>query len=82
LDIEKIKSSKSFEALALIFSMYLLNNLKSPLSGMGLKICLFICFPIQLVAYILQSLLPDKGFFTIIILVSDINLTSDLRYEN
>jgi SAM-dependent methyltransferase len=61
--IENTKLIKSIESLAMIFNLYLLHNLTPPIKGFGRVLCLLICFPVQIIALILQKILPDKGLF-------------------
>lgn len=65
-----IKDTGTIEALAVLVNCYIVHNLVPPIRGVGSLIVLTVCFPIQLVAKILQKILPDKNHFYINIIVS------------
>jgi len=56
-----LKDTGSIEMFAVMFNSYILHNLSPPIRGMGRLITLMICFPVQLIALILQRILPDNG---------------------
>jgi SAM-dependent methyltransferase len=58
-----IKLNGIFETLGLITNSYIVHNLVPPIRGAGRLIVLLLCFPIQVIAFILQCLLPDKKHF-------------------
>jgi SAM-dependent methyltransferase len=58
---EIIKDTSSIESIAILLNVYILNNLTPKIPGIGFLFNLIFCFPIQLIAITLQSVLPDKG---------------------
>jgi len=56
-----VKDTGAIEAIAVIFNSYIISNLIPPIRGVGRIVAFTICFPIQLVALILQKILPDSG---------------------
>lgn len=65
-----IKNTGTIEALAVLVNSYIVHNLVPPIRGAGSLIVLTVCFPIQLVAKILQKILPDNNNFYINIIIS------------
>ena len=60
-EIESIvKYTGAIEAIAVTLNVYIMSNLTPPTRGVG-PVALTICFPIQLMAIILQKILPDNG---------------------
>jgi SAM-dependent methyltransferase len=55
------KDTSAIESLAVLFNVYIINNLVPPLRGFGILITLLICLPIQLLALVMKKLLPDQG---------------------
>lgn len=57
-----IKDSGVFKTLAMIFNTYLCNDFipRIPIRGLYLICSVVICFPVQIVALILDKLLPDQ----------------------
>jgi SAM-dependent methyltransferase len=64
VDIIK-KDTGAFETLAVIFNIYLINDLVERLGVRGLArlISAVICFPIQILAWTLSRMLPDRSRF-------------------
>lgn len=61
-EIESIvKDTGAIEAIAVTLNVYIMSNLIPPIRGVGRIVALTICFPIQLMAIILQKILPDSG---------------------
>ena len=61
-EIENIvKDTGAIEAIAVTLNVYIMSNLIPPIRGVGRIVALTICFPIQLMAIILQKILPDNG---------------------
>ena len=58
---EIIKDTSSIESIAILLNVYIHNNLTPKIPGLGFLFNLIFCFPIQLIALILHSILPDKG---------------------
>lgn len=56
-----IKVTGTIETLAVLINSYIVHNLVPPIRGAGSLIVLTVCFPIQLVAQILQRMLPDNN---------------------
>ncbi len=56
-----IKDSGAIETLAVPLNVYIMRNLVPPIRGFGRLVALLVCFPIQLIALILQRVLPDQG---------------------
>ena len=55
------KDTGAIETLAVTLNVYIVNNLIPPVRGLGHLVVLFVCFPIQLIALILQLVLPDQS---------------------
>jgi len=55
------KDTGAVETLAVMLNIYIVHNLVPPIRGFGRLITLVVCFPIQLVAIMLQRVLPDQG---------------------
>tara|TARA_B100000768_G_scaffold180850_1_gene201916 strand:+ start:1829 stop:2563 length:735 start_codon:yes stop_codon:yes gene_type:complete len=61
-EIESIvKDTGAVEVMAVTLNVYIMSNLVPPIRGLGRIVALTICFPIQLMAIILQKILPDSG---------------------
>ena len=58
---EIIKDTSSIESIAILLNVYIHNNLTPKIPGIGFLFNLIFCFPIQLIAITLKSILPDKG---------------------
>lgn len=58
---ELIKDTGTIETLAVLINSYIVHNLVPPIRGAGSLIVLAVCFPIQLVAQILQRIFPDNN---------------------
>lgn len=55
------KDTGAIETLAVALNVYIVHNLVPPIRGFGRSFALAICFPMQLIAIILQRVLPDRG---------------------
>jgi len=61
-EIESVlKDTGAIEAMSVKLNVYIISSLIPPLPGVGRIVALTICFPIQLMAIILQKILPDSG---------------------
>lgn len=56
-----IKDSGAIDTLAMIINVYMIHHFVPNIFGFGHLISLLFCFPIQLLAILLQKVLPDKG---------------------
>jgi SAM-dependent methyltransferase len=56
-----VKDTGAIEALAVTFNVYIMHNLVPPVRGAGSLVALTICCPVQIIAMVLQRLLPDQG---------------------
>lgn len=55
------KDTGAIESLAVMLNVYIINNLVLPIRGWGYLLVLLLCFPTQVLALVLQRLLPDQG---------------------
>jgi SAM-dependent methyltransferase len=55
------KDSSSIETIAMLLNTYIINSLTPAVRGSWIVVSIVICFPIQVVALCLSSLLPDRG---------------------
>jgi SAM-dependent methyltransferase len=54
------KDTGTIEALAMLINTYVMHNFVPPVGGLGRVFAMIICLPIQLLALVLQRVLPDK----------------------
>ena len=61
-EIEQIvKDTGSIESIAILLNIYIVNNLIPKIPGLGFISNMLFCFPIQIIAILLQRILPDKN---------------------
>ena len=56
-----VKDTGSIESIAILLNVYIVNNLIPKIPGIGFIINILFCFPIQIIATLLQRILPDKN---------------------
>ena len=62
MKVELVKrDSSAIETLAILINAYIVSNLVPNIRGIGHLYTTILCFPIQLIALILSTILPDKG---------------------
>jgi SAM-dependent methyltransferase len=54
------KDTGAIETLAMTLNVYITHNLVPPVRGFGRLVIAAVCFPVQLVAMVLQGMLPDQ----------------------
>ena len=59
--ISMSKDTSAIESLAVLFNIYIINNLIPPIRGLEFLVSLSVCLPIQLLALLFKKLLPDQG---------------------
>ena len=64
-----VKDTGAIEAMAVTLNVYIIHNLIPPVPGIRRIAAVTICFPIQLMAILLQKILPDSGQFYLNIIV-------------
>ena len=70
LGINVKKLNGFFESSALLLNAYVVNNLVPPIKGAGTILVLLVCFPVQIIGYLIQRILPDKKYFYLNLMVS------------
>jgi SAM-dependent methyltransferase len=81
-EVESIhRDTGAIEALAVTLNVYIIHNLLLPVRGFGRLTALFVCFPIQLLAMLLQRLLPDQGqlYLNLVILARKPRLAAEAQ---
>ncbi len=59
--VESCKDTTALETLAILTNVYVMSNLVLPIKGAGHVYALFFCAPVQLLAFLLAKILPDRG---------------------
>lgn len=56
-----VKDTGAIETLAVLLNNYIIQNLVPSIRGFARLVALTICFPVQIIAIVLQRVLPDQG---------------------
>jgi SAM-dependent methyltransferase len=77
-----IKDTGTIEALAITLNAYVICNLVPPLRFIWALFSVGICFPIQVIALILQRVLPDRGALYLNMVITATKAEARLIKEN
>lgn len=77
-----IKDTGTIEALAITLNAYVISNLVPPIRGCWVPFSVGICFPIQVIALILQWALPDRGALYLNMVITATKAEARLIKEN